>query len=59
MANVNVTYQEMQDAATRANTGQQEIDSQLAQLKNLIATNSSVPASSPTAPARCSNSATK
>jgi WXG100 family type VII secretion target len=36
MANVNVTYQEMQDAATRVNAGQQEIDSQLAQLKNLI-----------------------
>jgi len=36
MANVNVTYQQMQDAASRLTNGRQEIDSMLGQLKNLI-----------------------
>jgi len=36
MANVNVTYQEMQDAATRLVNGQTEIDTQLGQLKSLV-----------------------
>ena len=30
MANVNVTYQQMQDAASRLTNGRQEIDSMLA-----------------------------
>ena len=36
MANVNVTYEEMQNAATQLQTGQNEIDTQLAQLSSLI-----------------------
>lgn len=36
MANVNVTYEEMQNAASQLTSGQNEIDSQLAQLSNLI-----------------------
>ena len=36
MANVNVTYQQMQDAASRLTNGRQEIDSMLGQLKAQI-----------------------
>ena len=36
MANVNVTYQQMQDAATRLNNGRTEIDDLLGQLKSLV-----------------------
>ena len=36
MANVSVTYQQMQDAASRLTNGRQEIDSMLGQLKSLI-----------------------
>jgi WXG100 family type VII secretion target len=36
MANVNVTYQQMQDAASRLTNGRQEIDSMLGQLKSQI-----------------------
>ena len=36
MANVNVTYQQMQDAASRLNNGRVEIDGMLGQLKALI-----------------------
>lgn len=36
MANVNVTYEEMQNAASQLQSGQSEIDSQLAQLNSLI-----------------------
>ena len=36
MANVNVTYQQMQDAAGRLNNGRTEIDEKLAHLKSLI-----------------------
>ncbi len=36
MANVNVTYQQMQDAATKLNNGRVEIDSMLGQLKSLV-----------------------
>lgn len=38
MANVNVTYQQMQDAASRLSNGRAEIDQQLATLKNLVDT---------------------
>lgn len=38
MANVNVTYQQMQDAASRLSNGRAEIDQQLAMLKNLVDT---------------------
>ena len=36
MANVNVTYQQMQDAATKLNNGRVEIDNMLGQLKALV-----------------------
>jgi WXG100 family type VII secretion target len=36
MANVNVTYQQMQDAATKLNNGRVEIDNMLGQLKSLV-----------------------
>ncbi len=36
MANVNVTYQQMQDAATKLNNGRTEIDDMLGQLKTLV-----------------------
>jgi len=36
MANVNVTYQEMRDAATRLNAGKDEINQKLADLKAYI-----------------------
>jgi WXG100 family type VII secretion target len=36
MANVNVTFQQMEDAATKLNNGRVEIDNMLGQLKNLI-----------------------
>ena len=36
MANVNVTYQQMEDAAGRLNNGRAEIDSMLGQLKSLV-----------------------
>lgn len=36
MANVNVTYQEMHDAAGKLTAGQTEIEDKLAQLKGLI-----------------------
>ena len=36
MANVNVTYQEMTDAATRLNAGKDEINQKLAELRNFI-----------------------
>jgi WXG100 family type VII secretion target len=35
-ANLNVTYQEMSDAATRLRDGQQQIESQLEALKRLV-----------------------
>jgi WXG100 family type VII secretion target len=35
-ANLNVTYHDMSDAATRLRDGQQQIESQLQALKNLI-----------------------
>jgi WXG100 family type VII secretion target len=38
MANVNVTYQQMQDAATKLNNGRIEIDNMLGQLKGLVDT---------------------
>jgi len=37
MANVNVTYEEMRQAATRLNTGKEEINTKLADLKSYIA----------------------
>ena len=36
MANVNVTYQQMEDAAGRLTNGRTEIDGMLGQLKNLV-----------------------
>ncbi|MGY1724769.1 WXG100 family type VII secretion target [Blastococcus sp. SYSU DS0533] len=36
MANVNVTYQQMEDAAGRLTSGRAEIDGMLAQLKSLV-----------------------
>jgi WXG100 family type VII secretion target len=36
MANVNVTYEEMQNAAAQLQSGQAEIDGQLAQLSSLV-----------------------
>ena len=36
MANVNVTYQEMNDAATQLTNGQAEIETQLGRLKSLV-----------------------
>lgn len=36
MANVNVTYHQMQDAATRLNHGRSEIDDLLGRLKSLV-----------------------
>jgi WXG100 family type VII secretion target len=36
MANVNVTYQEMRDAANRLTQGKEEILAQLTQLKNMV-----------------------
>ena len=36
MANVNVTYQQMEDAAGRLSHGRTEIDGMLAQLKGLV-----------------------
>jgi WXG100 family type VII secretion target len=36
MANVNVTYQQMEEAAGRLNNGRSEIDSLLGQLKSLV-----------------------
>ncbi|MGY1688852.1 WXG100 family type VII secretion target [Geodermatophilus sp. SYSU D01105] len=36
MANVNVTYQQMEEAAGRLNNGRTEIDGLLGQLKNLV-----------------------
>lgn len=36
MANVNVTYQQMEDAATRLGNGRTEIDNMLGQLKSLV-----------------------
>lgn len=36
MANVNVTYQEMRDAANKLTTGQADIESKLSELKSLI-----------------------
>ena len=36
MANVNVTYDQMKDAAGRLNSGRTEIDEKLAHLKSLI-----------------------
>ena len=36
MANVNVTYQQMQDAATRLENGRVEIDGMLGQLEGLV-----------------------
>ena len=36
MANVNVTYQQMEEAAGRLNNGRAEIDSMLGQLKSLV-----------------------
>ncbi len=36
MANVNVTYQQMEDAAGRLANGRAEIDGMLGQLKNLV-----------------------
>jgi WXG100 family type VII secretion target len=38
MANVNVTYQQMKDAATKLNNGRIEIDDMLGQLKSLVDT---------------------
>lgn len=36
MANLNVTYGDMRDAATRLSAGQEEITSRLSQLKSLV-----------------------
>lgn len=36
MANVRVTYQEMQDAATKLTNGQSEIEQKLGELKKLV-----------------------
>jgi WXG100 family type VII secretion target len=36
MSNVNVTYQEMRDAANRLTSGKEDILSQLTQLKNMV-----------------------
>ena len=36
MANVNVTYQEMEDAAGKLSAGQQDIESKLTDLKRLV-----------------------
>ena len=36
MPNMNVTYQDMQDAASRLSQGEDEIKSKLAQLKSLV-----------------------
>ncbi len=36
MANVNVTYEEMRDAANKLKSGQQEIEGTLDQLKSLV-----------------------
>ncbi|GAB7193595.1 WXG100 family type VII secretion target [Kineococcus sp. NUM-3379] len=36
MANVNVTYQEMEDAAGRLTAGQQDIEGKLTELKRLV-----------------------
>jgi WXG100 family type VII secretion target len=36
MANVNVTYQQMRDAATKLDNGRVEIDNMLGQLKSLV-----------------------
>jgi WXG100 family type VII secretion target len=36
MANVNVTYQQMEEAAGRLNNGRTEIDGMLGQLKSLV-----------------------
>lgn len=36
MSNVNVTYQEMRDAANKLRNGQSEIEDKLAQLKSLV-----------------------
>jgi len=36
MPNVNVTYQEMDDAATRLSAGQQDIESKLSDLQRLV-----------------------
>jgi len=36
MANLNVTYGDMRDAATRLNNGEQEIESKLRELKTLV-----------------------
>ncbi|GLY98648.1 WXG100 family type VII secretion target [Actinoplanes sp. NBRC 103695] len=36
MANVNVTYQEMRDAANRLTRGKEEILSQLTELRNMV-----------------------
>lgn len=36
MANLNVTYGDMQDAASRLANGQQEINTQLSRLKSLV-----------------------
>jgi WXG100 family type VII secretion target len=36
MPNINVTYGDMHDAANRLTSGQQEIDTQLQQLKSLV-----------------------
>jgi WXG100 family type VII secretion target len=36
MANLNVTYGEMEDAANKLRTGRQEIESQLSRLKSMV-----------------------
>lgn len=36
MANINVTYADMQDAAKRLTAGQSDIESKLTELKNLV-----------------------
>ena len=36
MANLNVTYGDMRDAASRLSSGQQEINAQLTRLKSLV-----------------------
>lgn len=36
MANVNVTYQEMRDAATKLTNGKEEIIAKLSELKNMV-----------------------
>lgn len=36
MSNVNVTYQEMRDAATRLTNGQQEIEQKLGELQSFV-----------------------